>query len=737
MDGQKILAVCQHGGVFSNNSDGSLAYSGGEAHAISVSQAMTLDDFKSEITSRFDINISDMSIKYFLPGNKRTLITISNDKDLYGMVEFNKSATMVEVYILVKVDNRSTRNADADSGTSMNVISCVKEQKKQQVGAREIEDILIDSKSSPAASISNPLNICPLISNTHWDDLISGVGQEFDNATDFRDKISKYAISKGFIYKFTRNVSTKVTAICKNDKNCSWRIHASMQSHKQKFIIKAMNDVHTCGGGNGKDGQRRSSRQWLTSIIKEKLQYSPECKPKDIAKEIYENYGVTLSYHQVWRGKEDAQRELYSSLKETFSLLPWYCDKIMETNPGSMAILYTSVDSKFRRFFVSYKASLHGFEQGCRPLILLDRIPLKSSNQYKVLAATSVDGNDADFPIAFAVVEGETYDCWLWFLAQLRYALTKSQPITFISKWKKGLDEAVPQVFPDCHHVYCLLQLMEELKVELQKGPWSQQQKHSMAGDFSRAAQACTIEEFSLSIDSIRRVSNDIADWVLNSKPESWSDAFFKGARYDHLSTNIADSFSNWIPSRCESFIVQMVDSIQNKLMETMNKRRETSNSWPGPLTPSMDKKLQEETAKAHKLNVICSSDTVFEVHGNVIYVVNIKDWSCSCRRWQISGLPCHHAIAVFNRLNRSVYDYCSNYFKVDCYRRTYSELIQAIPEILGIDFSSSKSYLPPASHPPGQPRRKRFKPRKTNKPWLCSRCKVAGHNRATCEAVL
>lgn len=100
------MAVCQHGGVFNNNSDSSLSYSGGEAHAICVSEAMTLDDFKSEITSRFDINISDMSIKYFLPGNKRTLITISNDKDLYGMVEFSKNATMVEVYILEKVDNR-------------------------------------------------------------------------------------------------------------------------------------------------------------------------------------------------------------------------------------------------------------------------------------------------------------------------------------------------------------------------------------------------------------------------------------------------------------------------------------------------------------------------------------------------------------------------------------------------------------------------------------------------------
>ncbi|PKU65989.1 uncharacterized protein LOC110111951 [Dendrobium catenatum] len=821
----KIVTICQYGGEFVTNSDGSLSYSGGEAHAIDVGPDMLFDEFNSEISSMFNIDIACMSIKYFLPSNKKTLITISNDKDLRRMVHFNENATTAEVYILNKVDQRTTRSIVADSGTSIVASAVQNKRKRPQGGARATKiksrasesgtfnaatnvivenansigqstltiyennrqmrptttaesidtriivtdfaipglpgadsvdsfrqqglaivanvdererSMLFDPSASLLTSMVTPENVRPLSTNTLWDDVIAGVGQEFDNVKDFRGQLCKYAISKGFIYKFIKNESTRVTVKCCNEENCTWRIHASESSHKQKFVIKKMNNVHTCGGGNGKHGQRRATRQWLTSIIKEKLHDSPQCKPKEIVRELYEDYGVSLTYSQVWRGREVAQKELFSNLKETYSLLPWYCGRILETNPGSVAILYTSVDSKFRRLFVSYHASLHGFEHGCRPLIFLDRIPLKSNNQCKLLAAASVDGNDAIFPVAFAVVEDETFDSWLWFLAQLKCALTKPRPITFISNRQKGLDEAVAQVFPDSHHSYCLHELIEDFKGEMKRGPWSQQQKDAMADDFTRAAQACTIEDFNSSIESIRSVSSDVASWVMASKPENWSDALFRGGRYDHLSSNIVDSFANWIPVKCEPSIVLILDSIQNKMMEVIQSRREISNTWVGQLTPSMEQKLQKEVSKSRKLNVLCSSDTIFEVRGNTIYVVNIGDWVCSCRRWQISGLPCPHAIAVFNRIDRSVYDFCLGYFRIDCYHATYAESIHPIPDIAGIDFNASSLYLPPPRRTPGRPRRKRFNPHKTvTMVRLCSRCKVAGHNKATCEALL
>ncbi|CAA7397178.1 unnamed protein product [Spirodela intermedia] len=100
-----IVAICQFGGKFVSNNDGSMSYGGGDAHAIDLNPDLTLDDFKSEITSLFDIDMSTMSIKYFLPNNRQTLITISSDRDLQRMIDFHGSSTTVDVYILDKANS--------------------------------------------------------------------------------------------------------------------------------------------------------------------------------------------------------------------------------------------------------------------------------------------------------------------------------------------------------------------------------------------------------------------------------------------------------------------------------------------------------------------------------------------------------------------------------------------------------------------------------------------------------
>nr|XP_029121647.1 uncharacterized protein LOC105047873 [Elaeis guineensis] len=102
-----IIAVCRFGGEFVSNDDGTMSYCGGEAHAMDISRDMNFDDLKSELASMFNIDSSNLSIKYFLPGNQQTLITISSDKDLRCMVDFNMSSITTDLYVSSKVDNRT------------------------------------------------------------------------------------------------------------------------------------------------------------------------------------------------------------------------------------------------------------------------------------------------------------------------------------------------------------------------------------------------------------------------------------------------------------------------------------------------------------------------------------------------------------------------------------------------------------------------------------------------------
>uniref|UniRef100_A0A453E0A9 PB1 domain-containing protein n=1 Tax=Aegilops tauschii subsp. strangulata TaxID=200361 RepID=A0A453E0A9_AEGTS len=105
-EGGFVVAICQHGGEFTSGPNGNLIYKGGEAHAVDVSREMSLDSFKDEVSKVFHVDVTDMSFKYFLPNNNRTLITISCDRDLQRMVDFTASAAQADVFVISRVENR-------------------------------------------------------------------------------------------------------------------------------------------------------------------------------------------------------------------------------------------------------------------------------------------------------------------------------------------------------------------------------------------------------------------------------------------------------------------------------------------------------------------------------------------------------------------------------------------------------------------------------------------------------
>jgi hypothetical protein len=74
---------------------------------------------------------------------------------------------------------------------------------------------------------------------------------------------------------------------------------------------------------------------------------------------------------------------------------------------------------KFGRLYVSLAAMKRGFLKGCRPIIGVDGCFLKGPFKGQLLSAVGRDGNNNMYPIAFAIVEAEVKDSWVWFLETL------------------------------------------------------------------------------------------------------------------------------------------------------------------------------------------------------------------------------------------------------------------------------------------------------------------------------
>lgn len=597
--------------------------------------------------------------------------------------------------------------------------------------------MIIPAEISPIFSIVSSNDEKHAKGAQQWQNTITGVGQRFNSVHEFRESLRKYAIAHQFAFRYKKNDSHRVTVKCKAE-GCPWRIHASRLSTTQLICIKKMNPTHTCEGAVATTGHQ-ATRSWVASIIKEKLKVFPNYKPKDIVNDIKQEYGIQLNYFQAWRGKEIAKEQLQGSYKEAYNQLPFFCEKIMETNPGSLATFTTKEDSSFHRLFVSFHASLYGFQQGCRPLLFLDSIPLKSKYQGTLLAATAADGDDGVFPVAFAVVDAESDDNWHWFLLQLKSALSTSCPITFVADRQKGLRESIADIFTGSYHAYCLRYLTEQFIRDL-KGQFSHEVKRLMVEDFYAAAYATSPESFQRSIESIKSISLEAYNWIVQSEPLNWANSYFHGARYNHMASNFGELFYSWASDAHELPITQMVDVIRGKIMELIYTRRADSIQWLTRLTPSMEENLKKENHKVPPLQVLLSAGSTFEVRGDTIEMVDIDHWDCSCKGWQLTGLPCCHAIAVLGCMGRSPYDYCSRYFTTESYRLTYSESVNPIPnaDVPVLKDSSQLTVTvtpPPTRRPPGRPTTKRYGSQEVVKRQLqCSRCKGHGHNKSTCK---
>ena len=77
-------------------------------------------------------------------------------------------------------------------------------------------------------------------------------------------------------------------------------------------------------------------------------------------------------------------------------------------------------------------------------------------------------------------------------------------------------------------------------------------------------------------------------------------------------------------------------------------------------------------------------------------FVVDLRARQCSCRRWDLCGIPCGHAIfAIFQR-DESPIDYVDQCYTPATYMKSYEPMIHLIPSM----DQWAKSRHPPI-HPP------------------------------------
>nr|KAJ0207509.1 hypothetical protein LSAT_V11C500261200 [Lactuca sativa]KAJ0207802.1 hypothetical protein LSAT_V11C500261320 [Lactuca sativa] len=682
-----------------------------------------LEEVKKHYPSQSDIVLSIVFVDKH--AKEQCFIELDNDERFMVMLSMYNEEKEVTIYVtteklrynckLFSCQDQVIDESDDENETDS---ICLSQESYHSLHSSDNEYELLNYGETYAYSKINPF---------------MKVNSKFPSAVSFRRALNHYALTNEFEYVIEKSDLTRLTACC-DDKKCKWRIHASLTQDGVTFEVKKFVDTHSCTRSN-KCGNKHATQGWIADVVTDKLKSEGDVSPADLKKWLMHSYNVEVPYMRVFRGREQAYTDMYGKWDDSYLNIYDFKQEIEKRNPGSIVEidLQTVGDKKhFLRFFISLTACYKGFLAGCRPYIGLDACHLKGKFNGVLAAATSIDGNNGMFPVAYGVLESENTKSWTWFLKSLEKAIGTPNGLVISSDMQKGLEVAITQVYPDIEHRECLRHLCSNFK------------KH-YRGDFFmsklwEAANTYSVSKHDRLLNEIATVSKDAILYLNENHKKIWSRSKFGTlVKCDYITNNISETFNSWVGDIRYKPVLDLLDAIREKLMERFDKKRSKVKKWKGPLVPKAKNYLKTITKNLGEFQVCRSSDNKAEVnYKGSRWDVILDEKKCSCKKWQVTGLPCVHAAAFIAFTREPSWDkYVDTYFTVDKFKEAYALEIGPMPgkdQWVHIE-TVDKIYPPIIKRPPGRPKKNRIVPRdEPKKRHRCPRCGMYGHHQRTCK---
>ncbi|XP_060974246.1 uncharacterized protein LOC133039378 [Cannabis sativa] len=189
------------------------------------------------------------------------------------------------------------------------------------------------------------------------------------------------------------------------DENCKWRLRGKKKALCDMFEVTVFHNEHTCNLDSRHSDHRQAAPWVIGHIIKNKYTSDgSNYKAKDIQGDMFDEYGIKMSYEKAWRCRE--------------------------------------------------KAVMKGFKY-CRPVISIDGTFLKTKYGGTTVSCRCVRCKQPIVSVAFAIVDGENHDSWKYFLRKLKEAIGPVENLMFISDRHQSIEHAVDVVFPEACHCAC------------------------------------------------------------------------------------------------------------------------------------------------------------------------------------------------------------------------------------------------------------------------------------------
>nr|KAJ0204775.1 hypothetical protein LSAT_V11C500294470 [Lactuca sativa] len=443
--------------------------------------------------------------------------------------------------------------------------------------------------------------------------------------------------------------------------------------HKCPWVlltVKTYEKQHTCL-------QTRKIRacnyKFLSKQIIDTMELNPEIPLRALREMLEKKYQVGLSDMKVHRAKTKALESIRGDFAAQYLCLRDYLQEVQSRNPNTTVKLqvqsepcYASETRVIERVYICLGPLKSGFAAEKRDLLGLDGAFMKAPYYSMILTAMGLDGNNCTYPLAYTVVEAENFNSWTWFLTNLGddLGLYANSNFTFVSDRHKILTKA-----SSCEH---------ETGKEFKDCLWN-------------CATCTIIPQFNSAMEELKKLNSEAYDWLNSILLKHWSKSHFSGRAH------------------CDALLNKMCESLNSKIVKGRDKpiisclgfiREYITRKIVMPLRPF--KKIKE---KAVQCRVVFCGNGKYQVtsDGTNQCVVNMEQQTCSCNKWELTGIPCKHSIvAIWDmRLNNENVGILETWVHPAYWLKTWKEMYFFKVEPINGRFLLEKSTCPTKLIPP------------------------------------
>ncbi|KAM3270430.1 hypothetical protein P3S67_028632 [Capsicum chacoense] len=173
----------------------------------------------------------------------------------------------------------------------------------------------------------------------------------------------------------------------------------------------------------------------------------------------------------------------------------------------------------------------------------------------------------------------------------------------------------------------------------------------------------------------------DIIGDLLHYPRQSRVRVFFKeDCKYDAVENDMCEIFNSWILIPGHKSVITMLEDIMRKIMTRTVDIIKFANTWICNIAPMVRLILEENKERAKACKVLWNDDVGFEIREEEFrHTVDLSSRICSCRTWQLRGIPCQHAISTLYHVEQEPEPYVEHWYKKKTFMKAYSHFIQPI----------------------------------------------------------